>query len=121
MREHAVKLDSLPSNFEFPPEIANRIRFDPATRQLMFRGFMYKADYDRLMRLKGNVDYRRAIEHLFQVSTEGETTGSRWFGGLLAVLVAACLMLAGAVWWQLANPAHEPGSESHPHAVSAAT
>jgi hypothetical protein len=120
MTEHAVKLASLPSDFELPPEVAKRIRFDPATHQLIFRGFMSKADYDRLMRLKGSVDYGRAIEHLFQISTEDETPGSRRLRRVLATLVAVCLVLAAVVWWQLVKPAHEPGSETHTPAVSAA-
>jgi hypothetical protein len=34
---------------------------------------MYKSHYDRLMRLDSSVAYRRAIQQLFQCSTDTET------------------------------------------------
>jgi len=117
MTEHAVKLDSLPAGLEFPPELANRIHFDPAKHRLVYRGFMYKAHYDRLMRLDSSVEYRRAIMRLFQCSTDAESPQLRRFGWIIATLVAACLLLAGFVWWQLMRPT--PGFAPAPRSSAA--
>jgi len=112
MTEHAVKLDSLPAGLEFPPELASRICFDAAQHRLVYCGFMYKAHYDRLMRLDSSVEYRRAIQRLFQCSTDVETPQLRRFAWILAVLIAACLLLAGLVWWQLTRPTPGLGPSS---------
>lgn len=112
MTEHAVKLDSLPAGLEFPPELANRIYFDAAEHRLVYCGFMYKAHYDRLMRLDSSVEYRRAIMRLFQCSTDVESPRLRRCGWILATLIAACLLLAGFVWWQLTRPALESAQSS---------
>jgi len=75
---------------------------------------MYKAHYDRLMRLDSSVEYRRAIMRLLQSSTDAESPQLRRFGWILATLVAACLVLAGFIWWQLMRPTpgHAPASPS---------
>jgi hypothetical protein len=104
MTEHTVKLDSLPAGLEFPPEFANRIYFDAAAHRLVYRGFMYKSHYDRLMRLDSSVAYRRAIQRLFQCSADTETPQIRQFARILATLVVACLLLVAIAWWQLTRP-----------------
>jgi len=107
MTEHTVPIDSLPAGLEFPPELANRIYFDAAAHRLVYRGSMYKSHYDRLVRLDSSVVYRRAIQRLFQCSSDVETPQLRWFGRILAILIAACLLLAGGIWWQLLRPTRE--------------
>jgi hypothetical protein len=104
MTEHTVKLDSLPAGLEFPPELSNRIYFDAASHRLVYRGFMYKSHYDRLMGLDSSVDYRRAIQRLFQCSTDTETPQVWQFARILATLVVACLLLVALAWWQLTRP-----------------
>jgi hypothetical protein len=113
MTEHTVKLDLLPAGLEFPPELANRIYFDAASHRLVYRGFMYKSHYDRLMGLDSGVDYRRAIQRLFQCSTDTETPQVRQFARILATLVMACLLLVALAWWQLTRPLVEsaPGGQ----------
>ena len=108
MTEHAVHLESLPSGFEFPAETASRIHFDPVRRRLVLRGFMFKADYDRLMRCDGGVAWRRAVQTLFQCSSDATTPPIGRLGGALAVLAASCLLLAGVTWWRLSRPASGP-------------
>nr|MCU0982298.1 hypothetical protein [Pirellulaceae bacterium] len=89
------------------------IYFDAAAHRLVYRGFMYKSHYDRLMRLDSSVDYRRAIQRLFQSSTDAETPEVRQFGRILAALIAACLLLVAIAWWQLTRPLLEsaPGGQ----------
>jgi hypothetical protein len=46
--DHFVTMNRLPDGLEFPPALKNRIWFDAAKRRLVFRGFMSKAEFDRL-------------------------------------------------------------------------
>ncbi|HRX83142.1 MAG: hypothetical protein H6821_15400 [Planctomycetaceae bacterium] len=66
-----VKLDQLPENLAFPEKLADRIHYDQASRELQFRGFMSKTDFDKLVRLHNDIDYQRSLERLFQICTFG--------------------------------------------------
>jgi hypothetical protein len=98
--DHIVKLNSIP-DLDFPTELQNRIHFDPIKKQLVFRGFMCKADYDRLTSLHDSLEYRRAIEYLFQISTEIRSPHYNLIKYTLVALAALCFALALVVWWQL--------------------
>jgi hypothetical protein len=65
--DHSVRLDRLPDGLAFPPELGDRIRHDSARGTLSFRGFMSKADFDRLSRLHDDWGYRRSLEELFRL------------------------------------------------------
>jgi hypothetical protein len=65
--EHFVTVSALPPNVRFPADLAEKIRFDPATHRLIFRGFMSKAEFDRLSRLSDDWSYRRPLEDLFRL------------------------------------------------------
>ena len=67
--DHSVPLHSLPDGLDFPPELTGRIAYDAARRTLSFRGFMSKADFDRLSRLHEDWGYRRSLEDLFRLCT----------------------------------------------------
>jgi hypothetical protein len=66
--DHFVKLDRLPDGYEFPPELGDRITFDAKTHKLVFRGYMSKADFDRLCQPTRDWGFRRALEDLFRLS-----------------------------------------------------
>jgi hypothetical protein len=65
--DHFVKLDKLPDGFEFPPPLADRIHFDAEARKLVFRGYMSKAEFDRLSALTNDWKFRRTLEELFRL------------------------------------------------------
>jgi hypothetical protein len=67
--DHSVLMASLPDGLSFPPEFDGRIRYDDARRALCFRGFMSKAEFDRLSRLHDSWSYRRSLEELFRICT----------------------------------------------------
>jgi hypothetical protein len=71
--EHFVKMTSLPPGLTFPPDLSDRIRFEAASQRLVFRGFMSKAEFDRLCRLSDDWGYRRPLEDLFRLSTSKES------------------------------------------------
>ncbi len=92
----SVKLDRLPENLVFPEKLADRISYDTDSRQLQFRGFMSKTDFDKLVCLHNDIDYQRALERLFQICTFESAPGpSRLksaqvliFAGATAAIVA---------------------------------
>ncbi len=67
--DRRVTLNRLPAGVTFPAELADRISYEPEARELRFRGFMSKADFDRLARLHEDWGYRRALEDLFRACT----------------------------------------------------
>ena len=65
--EHFVTIARFPDGLTFPHDLADRIRYDPNSRHLVFRGFMSKADFDRLSRLSDDWAYLRPLEDLFRL------------------------------------------------------
>jgi hypothetical protein len=64
--DRSVPLDRLPDGLTFPIEMKDRISYDEGQRKLSFRGFMSKADFDKLHRVHEDWGYRRALEELFR-------------------------------------------------------
>jgi hypothetical protein len=75
--DHFVKLERLPEGFEFPPQMNDRIHFDPERQKLVFRGYMSKTDFDRLCQLTSDWKFRRTLEELFRLSIPEEKTPAR--------------------------------------------
>jgi len=65
--DHSVPLASLPEDLTFPADLQDRLRHDAGRRTLSFRGFMSKAEFDRLSRLSDDWGYRRSLEELFRL------------------------------------------------------
>lgn len=87
MVQHATRLERRPPGLEFPPSLADRMSYDEATHRLVFRGFMSKADFDRLLQLSDDWSYRRALEDLFREATpESEDEEDRPRRGLAGFL-----------------------------------
>jgi hypothetical protein len=63
----SVPLAALPPNLRFPDDLRERVHYDTAKRQLQFDGFMSKRDFDKLLLLHNDIEYQRALEHLFQI------------------------------------------------------
>ena len=101
--DHSVKLDRLPSDLEFPPELTNRIRYDSQRRLIVFHGPMSKATYDKLWKVHDDGEYRRAIEKLFCQATYALETakGRSWIGPWLAVGAILLLAIAAIVIWYI--------------------
>jgi hypothetical protein len=85
--DHFVALDRLPAGLAFPSDLKDRIRFDASARRLYFRGFMSKADFDRLCRLSDDWSYRRPLEDLFRKCIPPPVR-PRGVGRLFAVLTS---------------------------------
>lgn len=72
--EHHVSLDGFPDGLIFPDAYADRIVYDAAARRLRYHGFMSKADFDRLYQAHENWPYRRALEELFRLCSQAESS-----------------------------------------------
>ena len=84
--DHFVRMGRLPDGLQFPPDLLDRIWYDAEGRRLVFRGFMSKAEFDRLFRLSDDWGYRRPLEDLFRECTPDEEGPRR--SGLRRVLAA---------------------------------
>jgi hypothetical protein len=98
--DHFVPVEALPKGLVFPPDLADRIRYDPATKRLSYRGFMSKADFDRLCKLHDDWAYRRPLEELFCLSTaEGEPRKGGMNPRLVAAIAGLGIAATIAVAW----------------------
>ena len=75
--DHFVKLDRLPEGVEFPPQLRDRIHFDPTAHKLFFRGYMSKTDFDRLCQATNDWRFRRTLEDLFRLCVPEDQARSR--------------------------------------------
>jgi ferric-dicitrate binding protein FerR (iron transport regulator) len=97
--DHFVTLDRLPEGLTFPPDLADRLHFDPERRRLSFRGFMSKADYDRILELSEDWAYRRKLEELFRLCVSELPMPSRRRGALTAAAIGLGLALLAGLGW----------------------
>lgn len=84
--DHFVLLDRPPAGLEFPPDLRDRIIFDPATNRLSHRGFMSKSEFDRLWMLSEDWSYRHKLEDLFRLCTVDDAARPRGLRRWLAPL-----------------------------------
>ncbi|MGE3780941.1 MAG: hypothetical protein AB7F89_27380 [Pirellulaceae bacterium] len=98
-----VPLERLPDGLQFPAELEGKVSYCASRRELQFRGFMSKTDFDRLVCLHRDLAYQRALERLFRICTfQGPAPAKRrpaFATGLAAVAFFVMMMLAAVVWW----------------------
>jgi len=80
--DHFVKLDKLPDGYEFPAKMKDRISFDSEKHILVFRGYMSKAEFDRMCQLTRDWKFRRTLEELFCLCVPEEAPRDRGIGRL---------------------------------------
>jgi hypothetical protein len=86
--ERFVRIQKLPEGASFPADLLDRISYDPDRQTLSFRGFMSKADFDRLSRLSEDWGYRRSLEELFRLcSIESQTLPNHRLSSIFARLI----------------------------------
>jgi hypothetical protein len=84
--DHFVKLERLPEGIEFPPHLSERIHFDASARRLVYRGYMSKADFDRLCQLSNDWAFRRTLEELFRLCIPEPPSRSKGVHRVLAAV-----------------------------------
>jgi hypothetical protein len=123
--EFSVKLAHLPAEIKFPERLNDRIRFDPARGQFIYRGFMTKCTYDELSTLSDDPEYHRALEQLFVLTSEEVAPHSpsrRLAAPILIVAVGVAALVVAAVWVMARHTTADPSAGGVPaNAVSAAS
>ena len=112
--EYSVKVYSIPPDIHIPENLRKKIRFDSAQKQIVFRGFMCKTDYDQLMRLSDDVSFQSGVSQLFQISTVSDAPPMRRYRQILAAMTIACFLFVATAWWLLL-------SDKSPEAIPAST
>lgn len=100
--EHSVRLSEFPAHLQFPPDLRDKVRYDARARQLVFQGQMFKAQYDRLVALYDEVEYHRALQELFRISTEPVSSESSTIPWWLVAGISGAVAASVAVWRWLA-------------------
>ena len=111
--EHSTKLDKLPDGITFPKHLHERIRHIPERRRLTFHGFMTKCSYDELIALSNDLDYRRALEQIFVLSSQeiGPRTSRRLPSLILILSIAGSLVLAIVIGWHTLHRSSRGGDQ----------
>jgi hypothetical protein len=123
--DHFVTLESLPGEIRWPKDLADRVGYDAERKRLWYKGWMCKAEYDRLFLLSQDWTYRRKLEELFQVSIPDD--GPKGVGARRAMLAAVGIVAVGAalaVGWRAwlsrsGTPAHATAANAKPPAAEA--
>ncbi len=98
---HFATLERLPHGITLPEHLLDRVSYFPERRQLMYRGFMTKCAYDELIALSSDLEYRRALEQLFVLSSKEAIARAppvpRLF--ILSVCILSSVVFAIAIGW----------------------
>ncbi len=97
--EYKVKLASLPARVAFSERLHERCSYNAERGELSFRGFMTKCAYDEISALSDDLDYHRAIEQLFVMTSAEIAPPPRSFplAAALAMAVAAVVLVAAII------------------------
>jgi hypothetical protein len=92
----SVQLKKLPTGLEFPADLQAKISYDEAKRELAFRGFMSKVEFDRLLRLSNELEYQRKLEQLFRICVFNESAAEPGKSYRTALVAGAAALVAVA-------------------------
>ena len=97
--EYSVKLARLPAGISFSDRLSERLRHDATRGELIYRGFMTKCAYDEVSALSDDLEYHRAVEQLFVLtSAEVSPPKGSFSPGVVVAAAAAAVMAALVVW-----------------------
>src|SRR5690349_1073273 len=81
--ETAARLERLPAGVRLPDDFPEPIRFDPARKLLIYRGFMSSTSYRFLHGLSADLAFMDALDRLFMSSAYACAGGRRLWPWLL--------------------------------------
>jgi hypothetical protein len=121
--EYSVKIACLPEHVRIPERLRERMNFDATKGQLTYRGFMTKCTYDELAALADDVEYHRALEQLFVLTSQEMAPKPRSRGlAAVALAAAAAAVLAVIVVWAMTHRSYtEPEDQLSTVTVSSAS
>jgi hypothetical protein len=95
--ETGARLERLPAGVHIPDDFPEPIRYDPARKLLVYRGFMSSTSYRFLHGLSGDRAYVEALDGLFMGTAYAGTGGTRVWPWVL-VGAASLAGSAGLAW-----------------------
>lgn len=119
--EFFVPLARVPASLVFPERLHGRVAFDASQGRLVYRGFMTKCTYDELSALSDDVEYHRALERLFVLTSAAANPEPprRMSVGIVAAAMGAVAIALAAVWVSLGGSSSEqPNPEQDRVAVT---
>jgi hypothetical protein len=86
-----------------PDDFPEPLRYDPAAKKLVYRGFMCSSSYAFLRTCCNDLNYLNALDSLFQqtaaaLGSKRKKTQKKSWGWLLAVGAAVAAALAAGAW-----------------------
>lgn len=109
--EYSVKLAQLPAGVSISERLSERFRYDAERRELIYRGFMTKCAYDEVSALSDNLDYHRAVEQLFVLTSAEVAPPKRHVTpAVLAATAAAAVVVAALIWGTLRQSSAQPAA-----------
>jgi hypothetical protein len=109
--DFSVKLARLPAEVSISDRLGERFRYDTQRRELIYRGFMTKCAYDEISALSDNLDYHRAVEQLFVLTSSEVVPPKRCVTPtFLAATAAAAVVVAALIWGTLRQSSAEPAT-----------
>lgn len=98
--ETSVHLDHLPPDVRFDESTPEPIRFDPAKKELHYRGLMYSGSFSYLRNLSKSSNYLLAIDSLYMLSSQPK---KQYHVGRWLLAATAVALAAAATVWKLWN------------------
>lgn len=110
----SVPLSQLPTGVQFPTHLLDKVSYDPLAKQLRFKGFMSKGDFDLLSKLSNDLEYLRTLEHLFQICEYAPETPTSSVPWRIVGLAGAVLLVLGIAWWTIRPRGENQKSHANP-------
>ncbi len=80
--ETSAKLESLPEGVSFSGKL-DKVRYDATQKALIVKGDLTMEDYNALIAMSGDYEYRRAIDRLFEWTNRGESANQGYIRALV--------------------------------------
>ncbi len=80
--ETSAKLDALPDGVNFSGKL-DKVRYDGVQKSLIVKGDLTMEDYNALIAMSGDFNYRKAVDKLFEWTNKGETANQGYIRALV--------------------------------------
>lgn len=80
--ETSAKLESLPSGVTFSGKL-DKVRYDSAQKALIVKGDLTMEDFNALIAMSGEYEYRKAVDRLFEWTNKGESANQGYIRALV--------------------------------------
>jgi hypothetical protein len=102
LAETSAPLSRLPASLKLPENFPEPLRYDPAAKRLVYRGFMCSSSYTFLRGCCKDLEYLYAVDSLFQqtaAARSGKSQGPKKHIGRWLLAVVGVAGAALVAWW----------------------